>query len=242
MISCGMHSGGQSARGRKAYARQVMIVNKNRPLKRPFEEAKWENAPITFSLADYKWLEGEPDVMMPHADPFVAIVHIGNHNNKVFIDMGSSPNILYWSCFQKMQLKPTSLKKYEGPIYRFDNQLVPIEGVITLPIYVGVEPRFGWRSQKMARTYYQDIFKKVELAVTPKTSVLDAFRPSQPCQQMMSISDIDHQPENVEQKVEPVESVETVPLNLDELEKMVKIGTKLTMEERTELLEFLKAN
>ncbi|GLU06364.1 hypothetical protein SLE2022_234040 [Rubroshorea leprosula] len=81
--------------------------------------------------------------MMPHVDPFVAIVHIGNHNvDKVFIDTGSSPDILYWSCFQKMQLNPASLKKYEGPIYGFDNQFVPVEGVIALSIYVGAEPRF----------------------------------------------------------------------------------------------------
>ncbi|GKV01663.1 hypothetical protein SLEP1_g14200 [Rubroshorea leprosula] len=118
-----------------------------RPLKRPFEEVEWENAPITFRPVDYKRAEGEPDIMMPHADLFVATVHIGNHNiNKVFIDTGSSLNILYWSCFQKMQLNPSLLQKYEGPVYGFDNQLVPVEGVITLPIYVGSEPRFRMAS------------------------------------------------------------------------------------------------
>ncbi|GKV47372.1 hypothetical protein SLEP1_g54277 [Rubroshorea leprosula] len=147
MISGGMHSGGQSARGRKTYARQVMTVDKNRPLKRPFEEAEWENTPITFSPADYKRTREEPDIMMPHADPFVAPVHIGNHNvNKVFIDTGSSPDILYWSCFQKMQLNPASMHRYEGPIYGFDNQPVQVERVITLPIYVGTEPRFRMAS------------------------------------------------------------------------------------------------
>ncbi|GKV12351.1 hypothetical protein SLEP1_g23506 [Rubroshorea leprosula] len=177
---------------RKAYAHQVMAVNKNRPLKCHFEEAEWENAPITFSPTDYKQSEEEPDVMMPHADPFVATVHISNHNiNK---------------------LNPSSLRKYEGPIYGFDNQPIRVEGVITLPIYVGVEPWFRMASvdflvvkmdsafnaiigratlcelkavisqphlcmklstpqgigvfkgnQKMARTCYQDTFKKVEL-------------------------------------------------------------------------------
>ncbi|GKV13815.1 hypothetical protein SLEP1_g24790 [Rubroshorea leprosula] len=147
MISGGVHSGGQSARARKAYARQVMTVNKNRPLKWPFEEVEWENAPITFSPADYQRAEGEPDIMMPHADPFVATVHIGNHNvNKVFIDTGSSPDILYWSCFQKMQLNPSLLQKHEGSIYGFDNQPVPVEGIITLPIYVGSEPHFRMAS------------------------------------------------------------------------------------------------
>ncbi|GKV48516.1 hypothetical protein SLEP1_g55325 [Rubroshorea leprosula] len=145
--------------------------------------------------ADYKRLEGELDIMIPHADPFVATIHIGNHNvNKVFIDTSSSPNILYWSCFQKMQLNPASLKKYEGPIYGFDNQPVPIEGVITLPIYVGAKPWFRMASmnflvfptpqgvgvlkgnQKMVRIYYQDTFKKVKLVIAPKTSVSNISR------------------------------------------------------------------
>ncbi|GKU96255.1 hypothetical protein SLEP1_g9507 [Rubroshorea leprosula] len=109
MISGGVHSGGQSARARKAYARQVMTVNKNRSLKRPFEEAEWENMPITFSPADYKRAEGESDIMMPHADPFVTTVHIGNHNvNKVFIDTGSSPDILYWAGHERMSFLDAS--------------------------------------------------------------------------------------------------------------------------------------
>ncbi|GKV38404.1 hypothetical protein SLEP1_g46318 [Rubroshorea leprosula] len=290
MISGGVHSGGQSARARKAYARQVMTVNKNRPLKRQFEEAEWENTPITFNPADYKRAEGEPDIMMPHADPFVATIHIGNHNvNKVFIDTGSSPDILYWGCFQKMQLNPSSLQKHEGPIYGFDNQPVPVEGVITLPIYVGSKSRFRMASvtflvvkmesafnailgratlcelkavisqphlcmkfptpqgvgvlkgnQKMARACYQDTFKKVELAVALGGS--ESSRPTLPGQQTMSISDIEHRPEGVEQKAEPVEPVETVSLNPDVPERTVKIGTKLTEEERAELLEFLRVN
>ncbi|GKV24654.1 hypothetical protein SLEP1_g34238 [Rubroshorea leprosula] len=238
MISGGIHSGGQSARGRKAYARQVMTVNKNRPLKRPFEEAEWENASIIFSPTDYKRADREPDVMMPHADPFVATVHIGNHNvNKVFIDTGSSPDILYWSCFQKMQLNPSSLQKHEGPIYGFDNQpvrlkemesafnailgratLCELKAVISQPHLcmkfptpqgVGVLKE----NQKMARACYQDTFKKVELAAAPVSS--ENHRPAQLGQQTMSISDIKHRPEGVEQKAEPVEPVETVPLNPD---------------------------
>ncbi|GKV50663.1 hypothetical protein SLEP1_g57362 [Rubroshorea leprosula] len=215
--------------------------------------SEWKNTPITFSPADYKRAERELDIMMPHADPFVVTVHIGNHNvHKVFIDTGSSPDILYWSCFQKMQLNPNSLQKHEGPIYGFDKQPVSVEGVITLPIYVGSEPRFRMASvtflvvkmesafnailgratlcelkavisqphlcmkfptpqgvgvlkgnQKMARACYQDTFKKVELAAAPSGS--ENRRPTQLGQQMMSISDIEHRPDGVEQKAEPVE-------------------------------------
>ncbi|GKV13526.1 hypothetical protein SLEP1_g24525 [Rubroshorea leprosula] len=177
--------GGQSTRGRKAYARQVMTVNKNRPLKRPFKETEWENAPITFSSTDYKRADGEPDIMMPHANPFVATVHIGNHN-----------------------------------------------------VNKGVGVLKG--NQKMARACYQDTFKKVELVAAPAGS--ENHRPTQLDQETMSISDIEHRPKGVEQKAEPVELVETVHLNPDVLERIVKIGTKLTEEERAELLEFLRVN
>ncbi|GKV30878.1 hypothetical protein SLEP1_g39649 [Rubroshorea leprosula] len=232
MISGGIHSGGQSARGRKAYACQVMTVNKNRPLKRPFEEAEWENTPITFSPADYKRAEGEPDIMMPHVDPFVATVHIGNHNvNKVFINTGSSPDILYWSCFQKMKLNPSSLQKYERPIYGFDNQPVPVEGVITLPIY-------GYSLR--AEGCHLITPSLHEIPNSSRGS--ENHRPTQLGQQTMSISDIEHRPEGVEQKAKPVKPVETIPLDPDVPEMTIKIGTTLTEEERAELLEFLRIN
>lgn len=54
----------------------------------------------------------------------------------------------------------------------------------------------------------------------------------------MSISDI----ENVGQKVELVEPVEIVPLNLDEPEKIIKIRTRFTLTKKEQLLEFLRAN
>ncbi|GKV45813.1 hypothetical protein SLEP1_g52858 [Rubroshorea leprosula] len=92
----------------------------------------------------------------------------------------------------------------------------------------------------MARACYQDTFKKVELAVAPGGS--GSSRPTQPSQQTMSISDIEHRPEGVEQKAEPVKPVETVPLNPDVPERTIKVGTKLTEEERAELLEFLRVN
>ncbi|GKV40818.1 hypothetical protein SLEP1_g48419 [Rubroshorea leprosula] len=155
MISGGMHSGGQSARGHKAYARQVMT---------------------------------------------------------------------------KMQLNPSSLQKYEGPIYGFDNQPVSVEGVITLPIYVGSEPRFRIASVNFLVVKMESAFN----AILGRTTLYEL--------KTMSISDIEHRPEGVEQKAEPVEPVEAVPLNPDILERTVKVGTKLLVEEGAELLGFLRAN
>ncbi|GLU06116.1 hypothetical protein SLE2022_231740 [Rubroshorea leprosula] len=91
-------------------------------------------------------------------------------------------------------------------------------------------------NQKMARACYQDAFKKVELAAAPRGSS-ESHRPTQHGQQTMSISDIEHRPEGLGQKAEPVELVETVPLNPDFPKRTVKVGTKLAAEERVELLD-----
>ncbi|GKV22541.1 hypothetical protein SLEP1_g32403 [Rubroshorea leprosula] len=212
--------------------------------------------------ADYKRAEGEPGVMMPHSDPFVAMVHIGNHNvNKVFIDTGSSLDILYWSCFQKMQLNPSLLQKHEGPIYgmasvtflvvKMESAFNAILGRATLRELKAVisQPHLCMKflttqgvgvlkgNQKMARACYQDTFKKVELTAASVSS--ENHRPTQPGQQTMSISDIEHRPEGVKQKAKPVE---TVPVNPDVPERTINIGTRLIEEERTELLEFLRVN
>ncbi|GKV43023.1 hypothetical protein SLEP1_g50365 [Rubroshorea leprosula] len=96
-------------------------------------------------------------------------------------------------------------------------------------------------NQKMTRACYQDTFKKVELAAAPRGSS-EIHKPTQPGQQTMSISDIEHRPEGVEQKAEPIEPVEAVPLNPDVPKRTIKIDTKLTEEERAELLEFLNVN
>ncbi|GKV30782.1 hypothetical protein SLEP1_g39562 [Rubroshorea leprosula] len=96
-------------------------------------------------------------------------------------------------------------------------------------------------NQKMARACYQDTFKKVEL-VAALVGFFEIRRLTKLSQQTMSISDIEHRLEGVEQKAEPVEPMEAVLLNLDISERTVKVGTKLTTEERAELLEFLKVN
>ncbi|GKV49206.1 hypothetical protein SLEP1_g55969 [Rubroshorea leprosula] len=218
----------QKDRKGKAYAWQVMTVNKNRPLKWPFEEAEWENAPITFNSADYKRAEGEPDVMMPHVDPFVATVHIEPHFRMASI---SFLVVKMESAFNAILGRAT---------------LCELKAVILQPhLYMKFPTPQGVRvlkgNQKMARACYQDTFKKVELVAAPRGS-FGSHRLTQPGQQIMSISDIEHQPEGVEQKVEPVEPVETIPLNPKLPKRTVKISIKLIEEERPKLLKFLRFN
>ncbi|GKV18409.1 hypothetical protein SLEP1_g28797 [Rubroshorea leprosula] len=205
-----------------------MTVNKNWLLKRPFEETEWENAPITFSAADYKRAEGEPDNMMPHADPFVAPVHIEPRFRMASV---SFLVVKMESAFNAILGRAT--------LYELKAVISQPHLCMKFPTPQGVGVLKG--NQKMAKTYYQDTFKKVELVATLRGSS-ESHRLTQHGQQTMSILDIEHRPEGVEQKAEPVELVETVPLNPDFLERTIKVDTKLATEERAELLEFLRVN
>ncbi|GKU88667.1 hypothetical protein SLEP1_g2904 [Rubroshorea leprosula] len=51
---------------------------------------------------------------------------------RVFVDTGSALDIMYFHCFESLGLDPALLQKYDGPIYGFNNQPVPVEGVPTV--------------------------------------------------------------------------------------------------------------
>ncbi|GKV51507.1 hypothetical protein SLEP1_g58152 [Rubroshorea leprosula] len=122
----------------------------------------------------------EPDIMMLHADPFVATVHIDNHNvNKVFIDTGTEPRFRMASVsFLVVKMESA----YNAIIGRAT--LCELKAIISqphlcmkFPTPQGIGVLKG--NQKMARACYQDTFKKVELAPMPKTPSL-VTRPNQP--------------------------------------------------------------
>ncbi|GKV15413.1 hypothetical protein SLEP1_g26207 [Rubroshorea leprosula] len=77
-------------------------------------------------------------VITPHNDPLVTSVMINNCEvQRVLVDTGSAPDIMYFHCFESLGLDPALLQKYDGPIYGFNNQPVPVEGVLTLHVAFG---------------------------------------------------------------------------------------------------------
>ncbi|GKV44764.1 hypothetical protein SLEP1_g51920 [Rubroshorea leprosula] len=77
-------------------------------------------------------------VVTPHNDPLVTSVMINNCQvQRVLVDTGSAPNIMYNHCFESLRLDPALLQRYDGPIYGFNNQSVPVEGVLTLNVAFG---------------------------------------------------------------------------------------------------------
>ncbi|GKU88722.1 hypothetical protein SLEP1_g2951 [Rubroshorea leprosula] len=151
MITGGLEASGLSSKQRKLYVREVK--HQNRGQKRKFDDAEWKNQPITFTSADLE------TVVTPHNDPLVTSVTINNCEvQRVLVDTGSAPDIMYFHCFESLGLDPSLLQRYDGPIYGFNNQPVPVEGVLTMNVAFGsgrsyVTPSVRFLVVKMASSF-----------------------------------------------------------------------------------------
>ncbi|GKV41128.1 hypothetical protein SLEP1_g48700 [Rubroshorea leprosula] len=151
MITGGLEAGGLSSKQRKLYVREVK--HQNRAQKRKFNDAEWKNQPITFTSADLE------TVVTPHNDPLVTSVTLNNCEvQRVLVDIGSAPDIMYFHCFESLGLDPALLQPYDGPIYGFNNQPVPVEGVLTMNVAFGsgrsyVTPSVRFLVVKMASSF-----------------------------------------------------------------------------------------
>ncbi|GKV06489.1 hypothetical protein SLEP1_g18383 [Rubroshorea leprosula] len=243
MITGGLEAGGLSSKQRKLYVREVK--HQNRAQKRKFDDAEWKNQPITFTFADLE------TVVTPHNDPLVTFVTINNCEvQRVLVDTGSAPDIMYFHCFESLGLDPALLQRYDGPIYGFNNQPVPVEGVLTINVAFGsgrsyVTPSVRFLVVKMASSFNVVIGRPTltEIrAVKGKTQTpeVDPKRILDD-RQVMGVEIVDNRPED-ETRAAPVEDVEKVQIDDRDLRQKTQIGTKLNPEERAELIAFLRAN
>ncbi|GKU89581.1 hypothetical protein SLEP1_g3705 [Rubroshorea leprosula] len=146
--------GGLSSKQRKLYVREVK--HQNQAQKRKFNDAEWKNQPITFTSADLD------TVVTPHNDPLVTSVMINNCEvQRVLVDTGSAPDIMYFHCFESLGLDPALLQKYDGPIYGFNNQPVPVEGVLTIHVAFG-----------SGRTYVTPLVRFLVVKMAPFSTLL----------------------------------------------------------------------
>ncbi|XP_020686560.1 uncharacterized protein LOC110102533 [Dendrobium catenatum] len=114
---------------------------------------------ITFDDSD---LEG---VKIPHQDPLVINTGIGDpcYNVKIiFLDNGSSVDIMFYSTFLNLGLTREKLQPAAGPLYGFDNRHVRVERIISLPVVLGEFPRQSTHSVQFivvkSKSAYNAIF------------------------------------------------------------------------------------
>ncbi|XP_073138857.1 uncharacterized protein [Henckelia pumila] len=123
MISGGS-TDGDSNRARKAWSRRESLG---------VEEGRQGAGPIiTFGPQD---LEG---VNLPHNDALLIQARIANYDvRRVFVDSGSSVNVLFQEAFEQMDLQGYELSPVKTALYGFAGHTVQPQGEMLLPITLG---------------------------------------------------------------------------------------------------------
>ncbi|XP_062162026.1 uncharacterized protein LOC133869069 [Alnus glutinosa] len=130
----GFGGGGEMSADRKAYARhkkyqEIMTVE------RPNKSHLRESIMVGFSDEDYA------GVSLPHTYAIVVTLQVANHRiHRMFIDNGSSADILYWSAFQHMEISPEKVISATCPLVGFAGEQVQPVGSIELPVNAGDYP------------------------------------------------------------------------------------------------------
>ncbi|XP_024018879.1 uncharacterized protein LOC112090858 [Morus notabilis] len=133
----GPYIGGDSRRSQKDYAHKARGV---------YQERFWSVSAVKtprYSHTDVAFNEDDASgVHFPHNDALVVEAMIGNHTVcRILVDNGSSVNLLYSDCLEKMGIQKEQLEKPSRPLYGFTGDSVFPQGTIRLPITTEEKPR-----------------------------------------------------------------------------------------------------
>ncbi|XP_074346717.1 uncharacterized protein LOC141685520 [Apium graveolens] len=110
-------------------ARHPPLTNIHSLEDRPPNVFKGESADITFKEKESRW------VHHPHNDALVITMLIGAMNvHRVFLDNGSSTNILYYSTYKKLGFPDSDMYFEDAHVYGFTGETVRVMGSVRLPV------------------------------------------------------------------------------------------------------------
>ncbi|XP_073046094.1 uncharacterized protein [Primulina eburnea] len=129
MISGGA-TDGDSGRARKAHGRRLENFEISRGADLP------QDPVISFGLEDLR------GVVTPYNDAFVVTTTIANYDvARIFIDNGSSVNILFKSTLDQMKMGGFEFEPISTPLYGFAEHVILPLGQIVLPLSLGTDSR-----------------------------------------------------------------------------------------------------
>ncbi|KAL0417247.1 UNVERIFIED_CONTAM: hypothetical protein Slati_3556600 [Sesamum latifolium] len=127
--------GGDSHHARKAEIRKAH----NETITKVLDVETAEDTPIIqFGRAEHSGFKSA------HNDALVITALLANYEvRRIFIDSGSSADILFGDAYDQMQLGDTPLKKVNTSLYGFAGEVVHPRGLISLPLTLGT-----WHTRK----------------------------------------------------------------------------------------------
>ncbi|KAL0462457.1 UNVERIFIED_CONTAM: Polyprotein P3 [Sesamum latifolium] len=122
-------SGGDSHQARKSQVREAHQIS----IKEVLDVETMEDIPlIQFGRAE----RSGPQTI--HNDALVIMAVLANYEvGRIFIDSGSSADILFGEAYDQMQLGDVSLKKVNTLLYGFAGEVVHPRGMVSLPLTMG---------------------------------------------------------------------------------------------------------
>ncbi|GFS40548.1 hypothetical protein Acr_00g0069240 [Actinidia rufa] len=241
-IHGGFGSGGSSISSRKRHARSAFRLAEEEiyNLSSPYVG---DQTPITFSNNDLRGLH------LPHDDALVVSAVIANLNfQRILIDNGSSADILFISAFERMKIGLDKLPPFHTPLIGFGGNTTHPLGWINLPITLGTEPH--------QTTVWQDFI--VVDCPSPYNAILGrptlgGIKAITSTYHLKDVGDdIGVLRDEVEQltladpretnNTKPLEEVVPISIHPDYPDCHIMIGTELTDELRSALVNFLKEN
>ena len=202
-------------------------------------------------------------VKQPHNDSLVIMLNIeGFSTKRILVDNGSSADIIYLPAFQQLKLDPKILRPFESPLVSFSGDRFYPRGIVTLTVIVGTQPRQLTRQLDFLvvdrPSSYNVIIGRPTLnkwkAATstyclkvkfPTDNGVGEVRGDQilarECYQTILATRENHT-WMIGEEENKVEALEIVALVEDGTAKTTRIGTTLSFEMRTRLIEFLKEN
>ncbi|XP_075661354.1 uncharacterized protein LOC142631143 [Castanea sativa] len=203
-------------------------------------------------------------VRQPHNDPLVTTLTIEGFNTKrILVDNGSSADIMYLPDFQQLKLDPRRLRPFDSPLVSFSGDRVYPKGIVTLKVIVGTYPKqltcqldflvvdcpssynviIGRPTLNRWKAATSTYCLKVKF---PTEDGVDEVKGDQvlarECYQAVLAAKENHTWTIEEEKEDKVEALEAVELVEGETAKITRIGTTLSLEIRTKLVQFLKEN
>ncbi|XP_050247272.1 uncharacterized protein LOC126694814 [Quercus robur] len=176
----------------------------------------------------------------PHDDALLITLKIGDYDVKsVMVDGGSGAEVMYPDLYKGLRLKPEDLMPYNSPLMSFDGKLVIPKGMIRLPIQTS--PEIVEVNFIVVDTYspYTAIVGR------PWLHTLGAVASS--LHQKVKFSSGDQQsrapvsPPDTAIEEAKCEDLEEVVIGGDP-KKFFQVGAQLPLQEKEELIEFLKRN
>ena len=193
----------------------------------------------------------------------VIVLNIEGFNTKrILVDNGSSTDIIYLPAFQQLKLDPKRLRPFESPLVSFSGDRVYPKGIVTLTVTVGTQPRQLTRQLDFlvvdCLSSYNVIIGRPTLnrwkaamstyclkVKFPTDNGVGKVRGDQilarKCYQAVLATRENHT-WIIGEEENKVEALEIVTLVEDGTAKTTRIGTTLSPEMRTRLIEFLKEN